>query len=214
MGATVAPAIPWLRESASLPARYRVTRRGRPPRCRNSRLLSAGDVGRLHDLVLARPHEQGRIRRICGLTRRRVVRPSSDSFLETQAVSKMCGRRGACFGNLFAGARKNQRRPSRCRGPPAADARRQAIRVIGTSQPLILSELLAAISLATDLGRGFPQEKALRTCLVATRLAEELGLDDQARADTFYAALIHPVGCTAFTYEGARVGFANSSEAL
>jgi HD-GYP domain-containing protein (c-di-GMP phosphodiesterase class II)/DNA-binding CsgD family transcriptional regulator len=68
-----------------------------------------------------------------------------------------------------------------------------------------LAELLAAISLATDLGRGFPQEKALRTCLVANRIAEELGLDENERADVFYAALIHPLGCTAFTYEAARV---------
>jgi HD-GYP domain-containing protein (c-di-GMP phosphodiesterase class II)/DNA-binding CsgD family transcriptional regulator len=79
------------------------------------------------------------------------------------------------------------------------------MRLVSTSQQLSLAELLAAISLATDLGRGFPQEKALRTCLVATRVAEELGLDEQARADIFYAALIHPVGCTAFTHEGARL---------
>jgi HD-GYP domain-containing protein (c-di-GMP phosphodiesterase class II)/DNA-binding CsgD family transcriptional regulator len=75
---------------------------------------------------------------------------------------------------------------------------------VSTTPQLGLAELLAAISLATDLGRGFPQEKALRTVLVATRLAEELGLDEQERSDTYYAALIHPVGCTAFTYEGAR----------
>ena len=68
-----------------------------------------------------------------------------------------------------------------------------------------LAELLAAISLATDLGRGFPQEKALRTCLVAERVAEELRLDERARSDTYHAALIHPVGCTAFTYEEARL---------
>jgi len=65
--------------------------------------------------------------------------------------------------------------------------------------------LLAAISLVTDLGRGFPQEKALRTCLVAERIAEELGLDERVRSDTYHAALIHPVGCTAFTYEQARL---------
>jgi HD-GYP domain-containing protein (c-di-GMP phosphodiesterase class II)/DNA-binding CsgD family transcriptional regulator len=76
---------------------------------------------------------------------------------------------------------------------------------MSTSPQISLAELLAAISLATDLGRGFPQEKALRTALVAVRLAEELGLDQQARSDTFYAALIHPAGCTAFTYEGARL---------
>lgn len=73
---------------------------------------------------------------------------------------------------------------------------------MSTEQQVRLAEVLAAISLATDLGRGFPPEKALRTCLVAARLAEELGLDERARSDTFYAALIQPVGCTAFTYEG------------
>ena len=67
-----------------------------------------------------------------------------------------------------------------------------------------LAELLAAISLATDLGRGYPPEKALRTCLIAHHLSEELGLDRRARSDIFYASLIHPVGCSAFTYEAAR----------
>ena len=73
------------------------------------------------------------------------------------------------------------------------------------SQDIRLAELLAVISLSTDLGRGFPQEKALRTCLVAQRIAEELGLGEPERSDVFYASLIHPVGCTAFTYEGAQI---------
>lgn len=68
-----------------------------------------------------------------------------------------------------------------------------------------LAELLAGISLATDLGRGFPPEKALRTCLVAARVAEELGLDERTRGDTYYASLVHPVGCTAFTHEISRM---------
>jgi len=76
---------------------------------------------------------------------------------------------------------------------------------LSTSREFRLAELLAAISLVTDLGRGFPQEKALRTCLVAERIAEELGLDERVRSDTYHAALIHPVGCTAFTYEQARL---------
>jgi HD-GYP domain-containing protein (c-di-GMP phosphodiesterase class II)/DNA-binding CsgD family transcriptional regulator len=67
-----------------------------------------------------------------------------------------------------------------------------------------LAELLAAISLSTDLGRGFPPEKTLRTCLIALRIAGELGLDENAKSDTYYAALIHAVGCTAFTHESAR----------
>ena len=72
-------------------------------------------------------------------------------------------------------------------------------------QRIGLAELLAAITLATDLGRGFPQEKALRTCLVAVRIAQELGLSERELRDVFYAGLVHPVGCTAFTYEAARL---------
>lgn len=68
-----------------------------------------------------------------------------------------------------------------------------------------MADLLAATSLTTDLGRGFPQEKALRTCLVAVRIAETLNLDERTRSNTLYAALIQPVGCTAFTHEGARI---------
>jgi hypothetical protein len=40
---------------------------------------------------------------------------------------------------------------------------------------------------------------------VADEPAEELGLDERARSDTYYAALIQPVGCTAFTYENTRL---------
>src|SRR5262249_44511974 len=40
-----------------------------------------------------------------------------------------------------------------------------------------LSELLAALSLATDLGLGQPMEYLLRTCTLSLRLADALGLD-------------------------------------
>ena len=44
---------------------------------------------------------------------------------------------------------------------------------------LRLAELIAAISLATDLGMGQPMEQALRTCLLAIGLGRRLGLSDQ-----------------------------------
>jgi HD-GYP domain-containing protein (c-di-GMP phosphodiesterase class II)/DNA-binding CsgD family transcriptional regulator len=75
---------------------------------------------------------------------------------------------------------------------------------LSASQGIRLAELLAAISLAADLGRGFPPEKTLRTCLVAERIGGSLGLDDRARKDLYFASLIHPIGCAAFTYETAR----------
>jgi hypothetical protein len=42
---------------------------------------------------------------------------------------------------------------------------------------LRLAELVAAFSLATDLGRGQPMEHVLRSWLIAVRLGERLGLE-------------------------------------
>ena len=49
------------------------------------------------------------------------------------------------------------------------------------------AELLAAISLAIDLGLGQPMEHMLRSSLIATRIAERMGLDAQQRAIVYYA---------------------------
>lgn len=68
-----------------------------------------------------------------------------------------------------------------------------------------LSELLAALSLATDAGNGFPPEKTLRNTLLALGIAGELGLDDRDRSDLYHASLLRFIGCTAFTYELARI---------
>lgn len=68
-----------------------------------------------------------------------------------------------------------------------------------------LSELLAALSLATDAGNGFPAEKTMRNTLLALGIAGELGLDDRDRSDLYYASLLRFIGCTAFTYELARM---------
>lgn len=40
-----------------------------------------------------------------------------------------------------------------------------------------LVDVLAALSLTTDLATGLPFERGLRTCLVADRLARALNLD-------------------------------------
>ncbi|MGH8776085.1 MAG: HD domain-containing phosphohydrolase [Jiangellaceae bacterium] len=67
-----------------------------------------------------------------------------------------------------------------------------------------LAELCAATSLFTDLGTGQPQEHALRTCLVAMRLADQLGLDETACRAVFYVSLLRFLGCTAGSDEVAR----------
>ena len=67
-----------------------------------------------------------------------------------------------------------------------------------------LAELVAALSLGIDLGFGQPMEHVLRQCLIALRLAERIGLDDQARADVYYTALLINVGCHTDAHEQAK----------
>src|SRR3990170_7572882 len=69
---------------------------------------------------------------------------------------------------------------------------------------LRLAELVAALSLATDLGLGQPMEHVLRSCLIALRLGERMDLDDDERAVLYYVALLAWVGCTADSHELAR----------
>jgi HD-GYP domain-containing protein (c-di-GMP phosphodiesterase class II) len=67
-----------------------------------------------------------------------------------------------------------------------------------------LAELVAALSLGIDLGFGQPMEHVLRQCLIATRLAERAGCDEQERASAYYTALLVNVGCHSDAHEQAR----------
>ncbi|MFL6061517.1 MAG: HD domain-containing phosphohydrolase [Marmoricola sp.] len=58
-----------------------------------------------------------------------------------------------------------------------------------------LAELVASLSLATDLGLGQPEEHVLRQTVIATRLAALAGLDEEEQAATFYVSLLAWVGC-------------------
>ena len=58
-------------------------------------------------------------------------------------------------------------------------------------------ELLAALSLATDLGSDVPPEHALHTCVIAGRLAEAAGASRDERDATYEVALLRDIGCTA-----------------
>ncbi len=68
-----------------------------------------------------------------------------------------------------------------------------------------LAELLTALSVVTDLGIGRTPETAMRACLLATRLAAELGLDNAAASDVYYATLLRYIGCTAYAHEEAAM---------
>ena len=57
--------------------------------------------------------------------------------------------------------------------------------------------MIAALSLATDLGIGVPLEHGLQSTLLAMRLGERLGVDQGTASQTYYACLLFYVGCTA-----------------
>jgi HD-GYP domain-containing protein (c-di-GMP phosphodiesterase class II) len=59
------------------------------------------------------------------------------------------------------------------------------------------AEVIAALSLATDLGMGLPFEHGLQSTLVALRLAERLGVDADEASSTYYGCLLFYIGCTA-----------------
>jgi HD-GYP domain-containing protein (c-di-GMP phosphodiesterase class II) len=66
-----------------------------------------------------------------------------------------------------------------------------------------LAELVASLSLATDLGLGQPMEHVLRSCVLGLSLAEEVGLDESERPVVYYVALLAWLGCHADSYEQA-----------
>ncbi len=75
------------------------------------------------------------------------------------------------------------------------------------SQPVTtdirLAELIAALSLATDLGMGQPLEHAQCVCVLSVRLGEALGLDESQLREVYYLALLRHIGCNAETYRMA-----------
>lgn len=67
-----------------------------------------------------------------------------------------------------------------------------------------LAELVAALSLGIDLGFGQPMEHVLRQCLIALRLADRMGLDEETRISVYYTALLVNVGCHTDAHEQAK----------
>jgi HD-GYP domain-containing protein (c-di-GMP phosphodiesterase class II) len=67
-----------------------------------------------------------------------------------------------------------------------------------------LAELVALLSLGTDLGLGQPMEHMIRACLIGLRLADDLGVGPEERAVVYYAGLLAWVGCHTDAYEQAK----------
>jgi hypothetical protein len=72
-------------------------------------------------------------------------------------------------------------------------------------QGVRLAELVATLSLAADLGLGQPAEHAIRSCLVALKLGDEIGLGPEDRATTYWVNLLAWIGCTADSHELAKL---------
>jgi HD-GYP domain-containing protein (c-di-GMP phosphodiesterase class II) len=66
-----------------------------------------------------------------------------------------------------------------------------------------LAEVLAAVSLASDIGHDQPLEKSLRNAVIAVRLGEELGLAGRELSSVYYVALLRSMGCTGNSHETA-----------
>ena len=71
--------------------------------------------------------------------------------------------------------------------------------------PLRLAELLASVSLATDLATGQLLGHALRTCAIATALAEAMGCGPDDVRTVHQFALLRFLGCTSDAAETAAV---------
>jgi len=70
---------------------------------------------------------------------------------------------------------------------------------------LRLAELLASLSMATDLAHNLPLESALRNALLALRLARTVGVEGDELSDVYYLALLHHLGCTGSAHEDASI---------
>jgi HD-GYP domain-containing protein (c-di-GMP phosphodiesterase class II) len=67
-----------------------------------------------------------------------------------------------------------------------------------------LAELVALLSLGTDLGLGQPMEHMIRASLLALRLADRLKLADTDRKVIYFSGLLAWVGCHTDAYEQAK----------
>jgi HD-GYP domain-containing protein (c-di-GMP phosphodiesterase class II) len=65
-----------------------------------------------------------------------------------------------------------------------------------TEFSLRVGEVVSALSHALDLGTGQPVGHSVRSCLLAMRIAEEIGLSRALRGDLFYATLLKDAGCS------------------
>jgi HD-GYP domain-containing protein (c-di-GMP phosphodiesterase class II) len=74
-----------------------------------------------------------------------------------------------------------------------------------SSERVRTADVIAALSLATDLGIGVPLEYGLQSTLIAMRLCERLGVDPETASQTYFGCLLFYIGCTANADVAAEV---------
>ena len=67
-----------------------------------------------------------------------------------------------------------------------------------------LAEVVAAVSVAGDLGLGQPLEHMLRSCALATRMADELGAGAEDVDASYWVTLFMTAGCIGTSWELSR----------
>ena len=67
------------------------------------------------------------------------------------------------------------------------------------------AEVVATLCFATDLGMGFPFEHGLQTNLIASRLAERLGVDRETERRVYYGSLLAHAGCSTYAHVSAEI---------
>ncbi len=75
----------------------------------------------------------------------------------------------------------------------------------GSDSGVRLTDLLVALSLATDLGFGQPSEHMLRAARISMRLGGRLGLGPDELATLYDMSMLTYVGCPVFGNEAARI---------
>lgn len=65
-----------------------------------------------------------------------------------------------------------------------------------TQNPVRMAEVLAALSLATDLGAGRSMGHAMRACYLGMKMAGELRLSSAEQAELYDSFLLMHSGCT------------------
>src|SRR3954471_14835382 len=62
------------------------------------------------------------------------------------------------------------------------------------------ADFLMALAYATDLATGHSRDFALRSCVLAMRLADAASLDENTRRSVYHQALLRYIGCNADTH--------------